>query len=447
MGLFLGFLLSALLIYHTSAYAAYDRVVTWSDMSTMDLRPAFRTPYASDGNLMEAAIPESATYLALRDADSRVNPAFHVPADLKSPVTFWLKIYTEYTTQHIVIFDSHHPEIVFDVLDFRELSAKARNRVVYEIVSKQRVKKSLATFRRAFQRLISNPHPKNPTREEKIIMAAYSKLPHKHSYKELAGFLRSQTGQRDNIVKGLLAAEAFFPKMEQIFKQMNLPIELTRIPLVESSFNLNAKSRVGAAGVWQFMPRSGKEYMHVAYASGIDERLSPLKATVAAAKLLKRNFNIVGNWPLAITAYNHGHGGLPRLDDEQAEDFKRFGHLFRACKATAPGKKNLGWAGRNYYSEFLAVVHAEAYRNLFYGEPPKSNMQPLVFKRLNGGKTAVQIASEHRVSIQDFELYNPDVIDLHRKLPTGFWIALPGETDDLAGLIAPKRPRSRTRST
>src|SRR5690606_8417959 len=100
--------------------------------------------------------------------------------------------------------------------------------------------------------------------------------------------------------------------MEEIFTQLDLPIELTRIPLVESSFNIMAHSKAGAVGVWQFMPLSGKEYMKVDPSIGIDERRSPLKSTIAAARLLKRNLKMTGNWPLAITAYNHGFTGIKR---------------------------------------------------------------------------------------------------------------------------------------
>src|ERR1700723_2607489 len=87
----------------TSAQAAYNQPVTWSDMSSLDLRPVFKSEYASTSNLFEPSIPDSATELVLRDADGRINKEFHVPQSMKENVGFWLKIYTEYTTQHLVI--------------------------------------------------------------------------------------------------------------------------------------------------------------------------------------------------------------------------------------------------------------------------------------------------------------------------------------------------------
>ncbi|MGK5082193.1 lytic transglycosylase domain-containing protein [Bdellovibrionota bacterium FG-1] len=415
-----------------TAAAAVSQPVTWADQSAIDLRPAFSTQYASTDNLYQPTIPESALLLVLRDADSRVSEKFSIPQSLKPAVGFWLRIYAEYTTQHVVIYDSHHPELVYEVLDFRSLANTARNKIVYEIVSKKRVKTAMAAYRTGLAHLAKNPKPSKPTREEKNILAAIKKLPHKHKYAELQKNVRAQTGQRDNIIKGLLAAETFFPKMEQLFTKMNVPLELTRLTLVESSFNLSATSKVGAAGVWQFMPRSGKEYLTIDNHNAIDERLSPLKATVAAAKLLKRNRKILGNWALAVTSFNHGIRGLPRLNEDEA-DFVHFAHLFNACSKQKKGK-HLGYASANYYAEFLAVLHAEAYRHLFYGDAPKAFPQAVAFRKAEAGKSALQFAMEHGIPLQTFQLYNPDIRNLHSRLPHGFLIAVPGESDDLAHL-------------
>lgn len=421
------------------AGAAYSLPVTWEDMSALDLRPAFKLPYASQDNLMDPTVTASNMELAMRDADSRISPEFHIPATLKPAVGFWLKIYTQYTTQHAVIVDRKHPELVYDVLDFRELSRTARNRVVYEIVSKQRTNKALAAYRKALASLARKPNPKHPTREQANILAAVKRLDHKHSFAELSRQVRSQTGQRDNIIKGLLAAETFFPKMEQIFTKMNLPLELTRLTLVESSFNLNAISKVGASGVWQFMPRSGKEFLTINDAYAVDERISPLKSTVAAAKLLRRNKRILGHWALSVTSFNHGMRGLPKLDADEAK-FEHFAHLFDNCSKKSH-KKHLGYASSNYYAEFLAVLHAEAYRQLFYGEPPTAPVQRVAFLKVTPGKTAVQLAAQYRIPLATFRLYNPDLRNIHAKLPRGLLIAIPGENDDLAMLTATKNPR------
>ncbi|MCM2323129.1 MAG: hypothetical protein NDJ90_07680 [Oligoflexia bacterium] len=147
----------ALNLVPPSVHAVYDHPVAWSDISDLDLRPVLRSQYGSEENLLEPQIPEWIVELALKDADNLVGPEFKVPSELRNAVGFWLRIYTIYTTRHVVIFDSRHPELVYEVLDFRDLAKKARNAVVYEILMKKRVKDRMAAYRRAFAQLSANP--------------------------------------------------------------------------------------------------------------------------------------------------------------------------------------------------------------------------------------------------------------------------------------------------
>jgi membrane-bound lytic murein transglycosylase D len=417
------------------AFSSYDQMVTWADMISMDLMPALQSKYGSDANLFEPIVPESAFPIVLRDADNKINKEFHVPAEMRAPVEFWLRIYTVYTTRHVVIFDARHPEVVYEVLDFRDLAKTARNKIVYEIVREKRVKAALQKVRKTLHALTKKQKSKNFTDYEKQILAALHKSKHKHPNNDLAGNVRAQTGQRDNIIKGLLAAELFFPKMERIFANYNVPIELTRLSLVESSFDLQAVSYAGATGVWQFMYKSALEYMIVDKKNSIDERKSPLKSTVAAAKLLARNKKILGNWALAVTSYNHGTRSFRKI--AATENFSDISHLFEPCSKKSP----LGWASRNYYAEFLALLHAETYRNVFYGEPPLSKPKPIQFKRLAKAQTALQFAQNNGISLQDFNFLNPDIINIQKRLPAGFIIAVPGASDDMAYLL--KSPRAK----
>lgn len=415
--------------------ASYNRAVTWADMSSLDLRKIFKSDYGSNENLYEPLVDSSSYDIALNDADSLISADFHVPPSMRSHVQFWLRIYTEYTTHHQVIFDQRHPEIVYEALDYRDLSKTARNRVVYEILVKRRSKKAIAAYRAALLSLARNPKPRNPTREQKIVMERLSTFKHKHSYAELARNLRIQTGQRDNIVKGLLAAETYFPRIEQLFREVGVPVELTRLSLVESSFNLNSVSRVGAAGVWQFMPKSAHEFMLIDDTHRIDERLSPLKSSVAAAKLLKRGYNLFGNWPSAVTSYNHGLRGLPRKGHADSKP-ERVVRYFDLCSKKSP----LGWASRNYYAEFLAIVHAEAYRKLFYGQPPIQELRPTAFTKLTASVSGLELAKQQGLTPQEFKMLNPDVRDLHRKLPVGFVIASPANDDSMVALVKNPKP-------
>ncbi len=428
----------ASLLSPSMAHAAYDQTVHWTDMRPLDLGTIFNSQYASKGNLLEPVISPSSHELALTDADSRVNPEFHVPETMREAVSFWLKIYTEYTTQHVILFDERHPSVIFEVLDFRDLAKTARNAAAYEITMERKIESTMRAYRDAFKRLSKRPNPKHPTPIEARILSVVKSGKHKHSFKQLAENLRTQTGQRDNVIKGLLAAEAYFPIMEKIFRHVGVPAELTRLSIVESSFNLNAISKAGASGVWQFMHKSGLEYMLIDEKAEIDERLSPLKSTIAAAKLLKRNRRILGSWPLAVTSYNHGLRTLLRYPAAKRKASKKITKIFDPCSKAS----KLGWASRNYYAEYLAVLHAESYRHLFYGEPPSPKLHQVSFHRISVPESALSIALKKGVPLQEFRMLNPDIRKVNKKLPKGLWIVLPGEIDNLTAVVKKQMPSS-----
>ncbi len=101
----------------------------------------------------------------------------------------------------------------------------------------------------------------------------------------------------------------YFPIFEQVLGANNLPLELKYLPIIESALNATAVSRAGAAGLWQFMIATGRMY-GLEISSLVDERLSPVKATYAAAHFLKDLYSIYGDWHLVIAAYNCGPGNV-----------------------------------------------------------------------------------------------------------------------------------------
>ncbi len=104
-------------------------------------------------------------------------------------------------------------------------------------------------------------------------------------------------------------SDYYFPIFEQILSANNLPLELKYLPIIESALNTTALSRMGAAGLWQFMVGTGKMY-GLEINSLVDERLDPIKSTHAAARFLKDLFSIYGDWHMVIAAYNCGPGNV-----------------------------------------------------------------------------------------------------------------------------------------
>ena len=104
-------------------------------------------------------------------------------------------------------------------------------------------------------------------------------------------------------------AEHFFPIFEEALGKHNLPYELKYVPVIESALKPTARSRAGAAGLWQFMPATAKRY-GLEVNSLVDERMDVYKSTEAACAFLQALYTIFGDWNLAIAAYNCGPGNV-----------------------------------------------------------------------------------------------------------------------------------------
>ena len=137
-----------------------------------------------------------------------------------------------------------------------------------------------------------------------------------------------------------------------------MPKEIAALPHVESSFNPAAYSKVGAAGLWQFMPSTAKRFMRVD--SLVDERLDPYSATEAAANLMLYNYRLLGTWPLAVTAYNHGPGGLRRAQEQ-------LGTSDIAVIVKRYQGATFGFASRNFYVSFLAALEVDRNAEKYFG--------------------------------------------------------------------------------
>ena len=104
-------------------------------------------------------------------------------------------------------------------------------------------------------------------------------------------------------------SQYYFPIFEEVFRKYDLPLELKYLAVVESMLKPTATSRAGAKGIWQFMYRTGRSY-GLEIDSFVDERMDVEKSTDAAARYLKNLYAMLGDWPLAVSAYNCGAGNV-----------------------------------------------------------------------------------------------------------------------------------------
>lgn len=116
---------------------------------------------------------------------------------------------------------------------------------------------------------------------------------------------------RKTVENWVKRSSRYLPVIKKMFSDSSLPLDLAYLPLIESGFNTTAYSHAHAAGIWQFIPSTGKSYgLRNSY--WVDERRDPLKATTAAISYLKKLYRDFGNWHLALAAYNCGEGGVSR---------------------------------------------------------------------------------------------------------------------------------------
>ena len=111
------------------------------------------------------------------------------------------------------------------------------------------------------------------------------------------------------VARMMRMSEYYFPLFEEVLARYNLPYELKYLPIIESALNPMARSYVGAAGLWQFMPGTGKLF-GLEINSLVDERMDPVKSTEAACRFLSSMYAIYHDWNLVIAAYNCGGGNV-----------------------------------------------------------------------------------------------------------------------------------------
>jgi membrane-bound lytic murein transglycosylase D len=351
------------------------------------------------------------------------NSTFPATPLVKAQSEFWIKIFRRYKGSATVIHDPEFVDVIIDVVDFDNFKTKYNNGRPFnrnerrEILNRYVERYQIAINR--LQKIGKKALEFGPM--EQRVLQVYSKR--KETLSRLFTeeiYLRTQQGMADDFERAAELANVYLPYMERIFKNRGLPHELTRIAFVESMFNKTALSKVGASGVWQFMPDTARTYMTVN--SYIDERLSPLKASYGAAMLLEQNHKLLKVWPLAITAYNHGAGGMQRA--VRTVGSRNMDDIIRRYQSGS-----FGFASRNFYSEFLAA--RQVYKDLYEKDKtPHKNPLKIDHIRLDKPVTVHQLLTHTPLNQEILKEYNRCLLpkafaNKHHPLPVGFEIIVP----------------------
>jgi membrane-bound lytic murein transglycosylase D len=353
--------------------------------------------------------------------------AFAVPAGLRPRVDFWKDIFAKYDSKQVVVHHREFPQIVFGIIDLRS-DAESMGPIEFSRHKDAVEERTVAAVKAELEPLARGEGASTEF-QRKIVRIMQPVPGGAAKYRRMLDedLVRTQTGIRDRYVEAVRRSRRYLPMMEHIFvNEYGLPQELTRLPFVESSFDYTAYSSVGAAGIWQFMPRTARAHS-MKVGKFVDERRDPLKATHAAAEYLRSAYRSLGSWPLAITSYNHGVGGV-------RSKIRKAGSDDIVTLVEHPTERYFGFASSNFFPEFLAAVEIyDNWRRYF----PEVNDEPplrLISVHLPGPASPHYVASQLNIPLDDLREANYALLDpIWRgtaKIPAGYTLRVPASYQD-----------------
>jgi membrane-bound lytic murein transglycosylase D len=242
-------------------------------------------------------------------------------------------------------------------------------------------------------------------------------------------YIDMYTIKRRRLVSRMLSwSKYYFPIFEEALDRANMPIELKYMAVIESALNPNAVSKMGAAGMWQFMPATGRMY-GLKTGPTYDERRDVIKSTEAAIKYLQNSYAIYGDWLLVIASYNCGPGNVNKAI-KRAGGNKNFWEIQHYLPAET----------RGYVPAFIAAAYAMEYahaHNIYADDE-------IIYTRHTD---TIQISSQFHLrtlaidldmSVEELMKYNPALRTPNLPFsPTGITLTLPyNKTQQLAAMLA-----------
>ncbi|MDA0688328.1 MAG: LysM peptidoglycan-binding domain-containing protein [Proteobacteria bacterium] len=352
--------------------------------------------------------------LVVANASAQSAANFPRPPELEPAVQFWIKVYTEVDTRSGFLHDSQNLSVIYTALplDRRQIEDR-RSRIREDL-------QVLATGKRS-----------GLTPSQAEILALWPDDVSNETLRTAASNVRWQLGQSDRFLGGLRRSGAYRDHIQQVIREKNLPVELAVLPHVESSFNPSAYSSAAAAGMWQFGRDTGRRFMRIDHI--VDERMDPYIATNAAMSLLEYNYSVLGTWPLALTAYNHGAGGIARAVRETGTtDIEKIVANYRG--------RAFGFASRNFYAQFLAVLDVENNARNYFGTVNFDAAPQFREVEVDAFIDAEVFARSVGISLEQLRADNPAlrpaVWEGNKRIPRGFPVKVRSQAVSEGDLLA-----------
>ncbi len=357
------------------------------------------------------------------------NETFSCPDSLKPRVAFWVEVFSRWDTNTAIFHDKDNPHRVYSTVKRREGCRRSKKGDSIDR-ERQRIKKNLARLAAK----LKNKNALNNTEKQ------YHELFKDESVREIeraSERVRCQSGNRDRMRKALSQFMTYRPVILDALEKQSLTPELQYLPFVESAFDPQALSHVGAAGLWQIMPSTGRT-LGLTVNNKVDQRYDPNAATYAAAQYFRNSVDNLTETafengltvvnkdlnPFVITSYNYGVRGMERAIKQVGLDYERLLSEYKS--------PSFQIAVKNFYASFLAARHVAKNSTAFFGEiehDKSNNITSYNTVKLTRATSAKRISQQTNVDKTVLKRLNPalkNVIWRHKALiPKDFELKLP----------------------
>jgi membrane-bound lytic murein transglycosylase D len=295
-------------------------------------------------------------------SDSR----FPTPKCLVERVKFWEMVYRDIDVDSVLL---HDRENLGRVYGMARLAADPKTRSyaadVYRNYYSDKLKELAAIYNMpakwdSAHRTLAGAFPGRELTAENLLLASRN--------------IRVQSGLKRHFEHGISRSLPILSTVHSIIVSHGIPEDIVVLPHVESGYSTRAVSKVGAVGLWQIMPDTMRMLMGK---NSVSRRTEVHASTIAAAKLLRLNYQKTGSWPLALTAYNHGLNGVMRaVRSTGSRDLCTIIERYES--------RSFRFASSNFYAQFLAArnVALPRYATLVKSEKAPKVLKPMLSKRL-----------------------------------------------------------------
>lgn len=354
---------------------------------------------------------------------------FSCPEIIKRRVDFWVHVFREWKLDEAVFHHKNYPHIVYSVINSKEGCRRLEKR--------RHLKKERKRIQGVLNGIASS------LQSGKELNAYQQKIADQFTHLKAANFrdaarnIRCQSGNRERFAEALENFHHYQPDILKALSEQGLSEDIQYLPFVESAFNPKALSHVGAAGLWQIMPITGRK-LGLRVTNAVDERYDPTMASYAAAKYFRNSTDSLTELanekgitvsekainPFIITSYNYGVTGMKKGIRKVGLDYTRL--------LTEYKSPSFQTAVKNFYSSFIAARHVAKNSERYFGQLGKNdlsrNVSSLEMKRATSAK---RIASVFSVSQERLKELNPaltrQVWRGRALVPAGYTVHLPYE--------------------